>query len=340
MVKNEGKVLARCLESIKEHIDYWVIVDTGSTDNTKEVIKEQLSDVKGELYERPWVNFGHNRTELMELAKGKADYLLLVDADMTLNVHDSCFRSRLFLDSYLIKYEGTIDYGQKMLVNGKHDWKYTGVTHEYISSDSDKNSDYLNEISLTHFCDGARRGKKITEDIILLEEGLSADPNNERYVFYLANSYRDVGQFEKAIEFYEKRATMGKWDQEVYYSLYQKAICLARSQKVFPIMEFLIAHRYRPTRLEALYEVIRSFRLNSFYREGYEIGKGLLALPYPSDNLFVDKEIHSWKFYDEFSLCAYYSKDLDLARKYMNIALERCDEHSKNRIKNNLSFLR
>src|SRR5574340_542399 len=81
IVKNESKVIERCLASVKPIIDTWVIVDTGSTDGTQAIVREFLKDIPGELHERPWVNFGHNRNEALELARGKADYLLLIDAD-------------------------------------------------------------------------------------------------------------------------------------------------------------------------------------------------------------------------------------------------------------------
>ena len=84
IVKNEAKVIARCLASARPFIDAWVIVDTGSSDGTQGLIREALQGVPGELFERPWRNFGANRTEALELARGRADYTLIIDADEVL----------------------------------------------------------------------------------------------------------------------------------------------------------------------------------------------------------------------------------------------------------------
>ena len=87
IVRNEQAFIERCLASIKPHIDSWTIVDTGSTDDTKKLIRKALKGVPGKLHEREFVNFGHNRTEALALAKGTADWLLLLDADETVEVH-------------------------------------------------------------------------------------------------------------------------------------------------------------------------------------------------------------------------------------------------------------
>ena len=68
IVKNENRIIERCLESTKPLIDYWIIVDTGSTDGAQEIIKEFMKDIPGEFYERPWVNLEHNRNETLHLA--------------------------------------------------------------------------------------------------------------------------------------------------------------------------------------------------------------------------------------------------------------------------------
>lgn len=87
IVKNESKVIVRCLGSVKPYIDSWIIVDTGSTDGTQDIIRNFYEDVPGSVEERPWVDFAHNRNEALVLAKLKfpeADYILTIDADEVL----------------------------------------------------------------------------------------------------------------------------------------------------------------------------------------------------------------------------------------------------------------
>jgi glycosyltransferase involved in cell wall biosynthesis len=69
-------------------IDCWSIVDTGSTDGTQRLIATALADLPGELHERPWSDFGHNRSEALALARGRADYSLVIDADETFETPD------------------------------------------------------------------------------------------------------------------------------------------------------------------------------------------------------------------------------------------------------------
>src|SRR3972149_12094275 len=94
IVKNESKIITRCLDSVINYIDYWVICDTGSSDNTIEIIIDYFKDrIKGELYAIPWQDFGYNRSQAVKLSRGKADYLLLMDADMILHVINSDFKN-------------------------------------------------------------------------------------------------------------------------------------------------------------------------------------------------------------------------------------------------------
>lgn len=94
-------VIGRCLQAVKPLIDTWVIVvDTGSTDGTQALIRSLPGDVPGHLHERPWRNFGHNRSEAILLARGAADYLLFLDADDILEAPPAYAWPTLDLDAY------------------------------------------------------------------------------------------------------------------------------------------------------------------------------------------------------------------------------------------------
>lgn len=61
MVKNEGKILQRCLEAGARHADAVIVCDTGSTDNTRE-IAENFKERPTKVVQHEWKNFGHNRS--------------------------------------------------------------------------------------------------------------------------------------------------------------------------------------------------------------------------------------------------------------------------------------
>ena len=133
IVKNEAPVIARCLASVRPLIDSWVIVDTGSTDGTQEIVREVLADLPGELIERPWRDFGSNRTEALQLARGRADYVFVIDADEVVELDPDFRLPRLTADAYLvtIALDGWT-YPRRQLVRDALPWRYEGVLHEYI----------------------------------------------------------------------------------------------------------------------------------------------------------------------------------------------------------------
>ncbi|MGH3102149.1 MAG: glycosyltransferase, partial [Thermoleophilia bacterium] len=102
IVKDEAPVIARCLTSVRPLIDSWVIVDTGSTDGTQEIVRDVLADLPGELIDRPWRDFGSNRTEALQLARGRADYVFVIDADEVVALDPEFELPQLTADVYLV----------------------------------------------------------------------------------------------------------------------------------------------------------------------------------------------------------------------------------------------
>jgi len=307
IVKNEAAVIRRCLASVKDIISHWVVCDTGSTDGTTEIIQEMLAGVPGTIHRVPWVNFGFNRTQALELARGKADYRLMIDADEVLNIHGD-FLHKLTADAYLLRFEGDSDYHLPLLLSDRHDWRYEGVTHEAIPFDPARPWFKLPELSITHHCDGGSRADKYERDIRLLTRGIEEEPSNARYHFYLARSYRDLGQFEQALHWYEKRAMMDGWEEEVWTARYQAARMLHQLGRNWPLVQnhYLAAYQARPSRLEPLYHLARYYREMNQFHLGFLFARAIVEAPYPEDILFVERDIYEFGLPLEYAICCYW----------------------------------
>jgi len=302
IVRNEAAVIRRCLESVKPLIDHWVICDTGSTDDTRRIIQETLAGIPGELHDTPWVNFGHNRTIALQLARGKADYHLLIDADMTLDT-PADFRAALTEDAYMVRYTGPTDYWVERLVSDRHEWEYVGAAHEYIRARTAATRTKLPGVTVTHHGDESRQRGKIERYLALLKRDL--EPDNSRQVFYIAESYRDLGNLPQAIEWYEKRASMGGWDEEVWCSLYQVARLQHRLGLAWALVldAYLRAFEFRPARVEPIYQIARFYREQGQYNLAYLFSRAVIDTPYPEDLLFVERSIYEHDLPREYALC-------------------------------------
>lgn len=315
IVKNEAAVIRRCLDSVRPLIDYWVIVDTGSTDGTQDIIRAYLRDLPGALYGRPWRDFAHNRSEALELARGKSDYILIIDADDTLERVPGTAMPELTANSYTLEIDDSaIMYRRTQLVRSVLPWRYEGVLHEYLTCDEAGGAGHLPVIRMRRNHDGARRKDPQTyqRDAMVLEAALQTETSHflrARYRFYLAQSYRDCGKPECAIEHYLARAELGFWQEEVFISLY----CAAqlKEQIGHPDQEvidtYLRAAGAQPSRAEALHGASRFARHKGRNEEGYHLAKRGLDIPMPSDALFVEPWIYEIGLLDELAVNAYWS---------------------------------
>lgn len=308
IVKNEAAVIERCLESVKHLLSSWVISDTGSTDGTQTLIREALDGIPGELHEEPWVDFGHNRTLNLRHAHGKADYLLLIDADMILQQHGAL--PALVADSYLLRHLGDIEYRIKRLVRGSLPWRYVGATHEYLTVDAMDRQENLDELVIEHRADGGSRADKFVRDERLLREDLRRDPDNTRSVFYLAQTLRDLGKTDEAISLYTRRAQMGGWSEEIYYAWLQVGILTAESGDLPGGIDALQrAWDERPQRLEACYELVSRLRTAGRYQAAHAFANAGVDREAPDDLLFVQPWVYQWGMLFEYSITSYWVGD-------------------------------
>lgn len=330
IVKDESEVIRRCLDSVKEVIDYWVIIDTGSTDGTQAIIKKYLKDIPGELHQSTWKNFAYNRNEALQWAKEKGDYILLMDADDILEFEGKPKFLELSADLYnMWRGTETFTYIKPQLIKADLPWRWVGVTHEYLSCDHPYTSETLSNVKYISKDGGSSHKdlkKKFLTNVLLLTEGLQQEPNNDRYAFYLAESYRDADEPGKALEWYQKRIAMGGWDEETFWAKFQSALLL---QKIglpsnVVIESLLDAHRYRPHRVEPIYYLAEIFNEEKNYTKAYEYLKKGLFTPKPpqKDSLFNMDWIEKYGLLFQLSISSYYLGHYEESLCYCNQLLK------------------
>lgn len=374
IVKNESKIIKRCLDSVKKYIDHWVIVDTGSTDGTQETIKSHLKGIPGELHESEFISFGHNRNESLSLSKGKGKYLLLMDADLEFKVMNPNFKEELKKqngEAYLLveadgiakdgSYRG-FNYRNRIIIKNELNWKFKGSTHEVVDVEGyEPKLKRYDGAWIHNRYDGGSKAEKFTRDIKLLTKDIEENPDDDRSTFYLGESHlnlalkegvdnkdkRSVELLETAIYWYTKRSKMkNTWTQEVFYSLLKIAKAKTLLSGEIDILGYLKAYNYKTSRLEPMWEVLRHCRENKLYTIGYMLGKSAIENKkrLEDDALFVDGSVYSYKFLDEFSICASWAGHHDEAIKIIEKIIPEIegeiDEDSEDRIKENLKICR
>ena len=348
IVKNESKTIPRLLESVINQIDVIVISDTGSTDNTKEVVNNIVKLHNKTVYwleDIEFKNFGYNRTFSL---KGCVDilnkqelnyeqtYILLMDADMIFKqTGKQTLKEYLYNnpepDSFNILQGSQYYFYYNNRIISKsiwHDCYYVGPTHEYISMpDTAIKSNILKtDFFIEDIGDGGSKQNKFERDIILLKQGLIDEPNNERYMFYLANSMRDAGHQEDAIEMYKKRIDAGGWFEEVWYSYYEIGNCYKQmNNPEQAIIYWLKAFNYSDYRIENLYEIVYFYCRNMQHKLAYHfyfMAQSILNMrPQKEDILFFKKDIYDYLLDFEFTILAnYYNPfNIDIMSYYMKL---------------------
>ena len=311
IVRNEAKVIERCLASVRSIIDRWVIVDTGSTDGTPEIVTAALHDIPGELHHRPWIDFGTNRSQLMELARGTADLLLLLDADQTIAATGPL--PWLDADAYLVGHSGPLAYAVPRVLRGDRSWRFEGATHEHLASDEDFTMEDLDVLTVEHHADGGSRTDKFTRDRDLLAARLAQHPDDVRATFYLAQTMRDLGEPAAAAELYRRRVELGGWDEEVFYAAFQLGVLVADVHWRAGLSFLVDAWERRPTRSEPLYEIATRARAAGDAEVALWAASTGVNLPMPADVLFVHRFVYEWGMRFELSIACALAGDIGQA---------------------------
>lgn len=205
IVKNEEKTLERCLKSVKNIVDEFIIVDTGSSDETKNIAKKYTDNI----YDFKWID-DFSAARNFAFSKASKDYILWLDADDTILPQDAekfkNLKSNLdpSVDSVTMKYNisfdeygnATMSYRRNRLVKREKYFKWIGFVHEYLEV---YGNIFNSDISVTHkkINYSPKRNLEIFQN--KLKEGVKFTP---RDTLYYGNELYDHRMFKEALKYY------------------------------------------------------------------------------------------------------------------------------------------
>lgn len=348
--RNEAPRLPRAIASLKGVADTLVYIDTGSEDASIEVVKELWHDAV--VYKRPWVNFGHNRTEAFELAALVRPgigphYVLVLDADQTF--HGQLPHAMNGPAYSAVLKHGGISYDKVQIMRSDLPWRYTGVTHEYLER-VDGHRDTIEHLTLCHFVEHADSHRRVCgkfeDDVRLLTAEHERDKTNTRTVFYLARSYEDwfktsheQTRMGLAYHFYQKRVDMtGGYEDERFYAMLQMGRMTIGTDGLpwlFKAME-LRRHRWEPVA-----EICKRLNERGLYYASYAMSataKGRGAERY---GLFCESAAYEWELDFQHTISSYYMGYFVEAKELSQQLLARdIPTTIRSRLTSNMEFLK
>lgn len=321
IVRNESKIIERCLDNVQNSVDCISICDTGSTDGTPDIIEAYLkkNNIPGRVYHHSWLNFGHNRSLSAKAAKDTLNalgfslphtYLLLLDADMVFVAAPEFDKQQLTKDEYyLVQKSSLCSHYNVRLIKASLPWTCVGATHEHWTCAGKSSSEKLKTLWIDDRDDGGCKADKFERDLQFLTKGLEEEPDNVRYMFYLAQSYMCLKRNDEAIKWYKERIARQGWMEEVWYSMFKIGeIYESNNEWDKALKWYLEAYQYNPERAEALERIAAHYRVAGqndlacmFAFQGAKIG-------YPNNQvLFISDYVYKYRFDEELSIAAYYT---------------------------------
>ena len=337
MVKNGGPQFESMLKDNISLIDRWTILETGSTDETIEIINKVLvGKKKGTLFQEPFINFRESRNRCLDLAGESCKYLLMLDDTYVIEGDLRNFlnkvRGEQFSNSFsLIIQSDDVKYGSNRITLSNSGLRYIHTIHEVITdkdninvlipeeevSIMDRRFDYMEKRTMER--------KKL--DLQLLFEELEENPTDPRTYYYLGQTYNLIDEHEKAFFYFLKRAdfTNAGFIQERVDAVFEAARianfklnkpweeCLELYEKCFKIDE---------TRPEAMYFIGIHHYLENNILKAYEYFKKGFIIGFPEKAQYSLKPTLSFHFLPNFlSKICYQVEDYFLGEKACELFL-------------------
>lgn len=349
IVRNEAKVIRRCLESVIPHIDAWAISDTGSTDGTQELIRAILKDIPGVLIERPWVDFSTNRNEAIDAGLAfEPDWFMTLDADevftpgagfgldLSCDIHSVMFRMA----------DSNARWPRRVFFRPNLRYRY--VLDEVL--DDGDSHDVLSACEVVSYPDGARSQDglvpKFNRDVEVLKRALESEPECPRYWFYLAQRLMGAQRYPEALEAYRKRVSLeGGFEEECARSAFmigQIREILDDQDRAGIAAQYLAAWQMRPEFAEPLFALAMLHSQDGEHALAELYARAAQRLQRPAAGLPIDEEIYAWKAVDLLAGALAEQGKLNEAAQLLEklLPLQQLPETERPRVRENIATIR
>jgi glycosyltransferase involved in cell wall biosynthesis len=340
IVKNEAHVIERMLNTITSIVDCVVIVDTGSTDNTKEVINNWSvkTNIPAFIYDKQFDSFENCRNYAMEMIKDKAEYAFWLDADEQLEILPTFDKNKLDKDLYMFNtFIGNMKYTRNECWRTELPFRWYGPVHEFIVCDQQNISSGLMEgINVRVQMDGGSwKGNipdKYKKHAAILEDYIDNIDRNARWVFYTAQSYHDSAsipdnrfeneeRFRRSLKYYRERVNrFDGYEEERYYSQLRIGSIMRILEEPWSdtLIELMKAYSMDPMRGESIKMIIDHYLNVGEWHLAYLYSKFAKfnfhgKNPYPTRLLFVDEALYQWRILEVHAAACFYTNRKDEA---------------------------
>jgi len=361
IVKDEETIIERALESLKNVFDSYIICDTGSTDNTVNVIKNwmDINNKKGEIIFKDWVNFGFNKSYLWEYFwnnNKESEYIIFLDADEVFITNPDDNKSYLSIEDSVRLYNelesekitsifyidtlfGNLRYQRWQICRNNQLYIWKQPVHECLEGTTTNNTKRIEWVYNLARKEGnsSRNPNRYEKDAEMFLDYLKENPNESRAVFYLAQTYESISR-DKAIEWYKKRIELTNgWNQEKYMSCLRLGRILDNMED--KIKYWMLGISICSERLECYYELMMYFHSKNDHIKAFGFASmAPVNRKYNASFLFVENNIYNYYFDFNFAISCYYSKNYLKGIEANNSSYVKAPENIKNLITSNLRF--